>query len=142
MERYQGLRQILPEAELLIIPMEEERRRSFYREHLQELRQHTAVFAVSDYYALDLMSFLGSHGIRVPEDISVMGFDDSPMGRMAQPALTIVSVCIPHQILGLYTEDAATIGVGAGYLRIYAISLLPLAVNTMFATLLRCREKQ
>lgn len=54
---------------------------------------------------------------------------------------TIVSVCIPRQILGLYTKDTATIGVGAGYLRIYAVSFLPLAVNTLFATLLRCREK-
>lgn len=90
MERYQGLREALPEAELLIIPMEEQRRRSFYREHLQELRRHTAVFAVSDYYALDLIRFLGSHGIRVPEDMSVMGFDDSPMGRMAHPALTTI----------------------------------------------------
>lgn len=54
---------------------------------------------------------------------------------------TVVSVCMPAQILGLYTEDTATVGAGAGYLRIYAISFLPLAVNTLAATLLRCREK-
>lgn len=90
MERFEGLREALPDSELLIIPMEEEKRRAFYGERLQTLMKYTAVFAVSDYYALDLMSFLGSHGIRVPEDISVVGFDDSPMGRMAQPALTTI----------------------------------------------------
>lgn len=54
---------------------------------------------------------------------------------------TAVSVCIPRQILGLYIEDGATIAAGAGYLRIYALSFLPLAVSTLLATFLRCREK-
>ena len=48
------------------------------------------MFAVSDYYALDLMSFLQSQGMRVPEDISIVGFDDNPLCRQVYPALTTV----------------------------------------------------
>ena len=50
----------------------------------------TAVFAVSDYYAMDLICFLQEQGIKVPEQISVAGFDDIPMCRMFCPTLTTV----------------------------------------------------
>ena len=50
----------------------------------------TTVFAVSDYYAMDLICFLQEQGIRVPEQISVAGFDDIPMCRMFCPTLTTV----------------------------------------------------
>ena len=62
----------------------------FYREHLDLLRQYSAVFAVSDYYAVDLMQFLQSQGITVPGQISVAGFDDTPICRQVVPALTSV----------------------------------------------------
>ncbi|MDE7063324.1 MAG: LacI family transcriptional regulator [Lachnospiraceae bacterium] len=89
-ERYRGLRNVLPEAEQMLIPMETEQRWSFYRAQMTRLRKYTAVFAVSDYYALDFISFWTSQGGRVPDDMSVMGFDDSPLGRMSQPALTTI----------------------------------------------------
>ena len=50
----------------------------------------TAAFAVSDHYAIDLMSFLRGQGIAVPEEISVAGFDDTPVCEMVSPALTTV----------------------------------------------------
>ena len=70
--------------------MAPETRLRFYREHLELLRQYSAVFAVSDYYAVDLMQFLQSQGIAVPEQISVAGFDDTPICRQVVPALTSV----------------------------------------------------
>ena len=48
------------------------------------------MFAVSDYYAAELMCFLAEQGIRVPEDISVAGFDDTPVCEMLRPTLTTV----------------------------------------------------
>ena len=60
------------------------------REQLERLRGVTAVFAVSDHYAIDLMSFLRGQGIAVPEEISVAGFDDTPVCEMVSPALTTV----------------------------------------------------
>lgn len=75
---------------LLLVPMQREARWACYRRELERLRQATAVFAVSDFYALDLMCFLAEHGLAVPDDISVAGFDDTPMCELIRPALTTV----------------------------------------------------
>lgn len=90
--RYEGLAFVMGEGhtELLMVPMEKEERDRFYEENLEKIRKYTAVFAASDYYALDLMNFLREKGISVPEDISLVGFDDSPLCRLASPALTTV----------------------------------------------------
>lgn len=92
LERYRGFcRGFAPGmVEFLRIPMEREARRRFYLEKLEVIREATAVFAVSDYYAMELMSVLHEQGIAVPEEISVAGFDDIPMCRMACPTLTTV----------------------------------------------------
>ena len=62
----------------------------FYREYLETIREYPGIFAVSDFYAVELMRFLMGHGIRVPEDISVVGFDDTRMCEMVSPTLTSV----------------------------------------------------
>lgn len=49
-----------------------------------------------------------------------------------------VSSLFPAGIMGAYTRDILTKKVAAGYLRIIAISYIPIAVNTLFCTLLRC----
>ena len=77
-------------AELLVVPMQKEPRWEFYRAQLHRLRQLSAIFAVSDYYAIDLMHFLTAHGFSVPGDVSIAGFDDTPMCEMVHPALTTV----------------------------------------------------
>jgi LacI family transcriptional regulator len=50
----------------------------------------TAVFATNDDIALDLVAAARSRGLRVPEDLSVVGFDDYPAARLVSPALTTV----------------------------------------------------
>lgn len=77
-------------ADFLLIPMKKEERSQFYLHHLPLFQSVTAIFAVSDYYAIDLIRFLTSQKIRVPEDISVAGFDDIPMCEMVWPSLTTV----------------------------------------------------
>ena len=74
----------------LIVPMQKAERWAFYRQHLETLRRAAAIFAVSDAYAVELIGFLAEQGIRVPEDISVAGFDDTPICEMLRPALTTV----------------------------------------------------
>lgn len=51
---------------------------------------------------------------------------------------TSLSMMIPSQILGLYTNDDATVQKGVEYLRIYALSFLPVAVMSIFSAYLRC----
>lgn len=77
-------------TERLIVPMEKESRLLFYRENLPRLQQITAVFAVSDYYAIELIYYLQEQGVSVPEEISVAGFDDIPLCATVCPSLTTV----------------------------------------------------
>jgi LacI family transcriptional regulator len=58
----------------------------------------TAVVAYNDLVAIGVMNGLLELGVRVPEDISVTGFDDIPFARYTTPPLTTVSV--PHDELG------------------------------------------
>jgi LacI family transcriptional regulator len=50
----------------------------------------TAVFAGSDETALGVIESARVRGLRIPEDLSVVGFDDTPVARLAAPPLTTV----------------------------------------------------
>ncbi len=54
-------------------------------------RNHpTAVLAMSDMAAIGLMACAREHGVLVPEELSVVGYDDIPMAGWVTPALTTV----------------------------------------------------
>ncbi len=57
---------------------------------LQKTRP-TAVFCFSDEIALGCMYALRQHGFHVPDDMSVIGFDDIPFARYFTPSLTTVA---------------------------------------------------
>jgi LacI family transcriptional regulator len=50
----------------------------------------TAIFASNDVMAMSAMEAVREHGLRVPEDVSVLGFDDIPQAAHVHPALTTV----------------------------------------------------
>lgn len=50
----------------------------------------TAVFAANDQMALGLLHAVAEAGLRVPQDVSVVGFDDIPESRYFSPPLTTV----------------------------------------------------
>ncbi len=51
----------------------------------------TAILGFNDLFALGVMHAVRAHGLRVPEDISVIGCDDVPMAAYSYPPLTTVS---------------------------------------------------
>jgi DNA-binding LacI/PurR family transcriptional regulator len=52
--------------------------------------EFTAAFAHSDLLALGAIRELRSHGLAVPDDVSVVGYDDIPVASFVEPALTTV----------------------------------------------------
>ena len=58
----------------------------------------TAVFAANDIQAIGAMSECHTSGLRVPGDISIIGFDDLPLAEFTSPRLTTIRV--PAQRMG------------------------------------------
>ena len=84
----------------------------------QDIEAGSAVFVGNDHMAIGLLSALRERGLRVPEDISVVGFDDVPEAGYLFPPLTTVrqdfgtlGEIIMHKVLiaieepGTATED-------------------------------------
>jgi LacI family xylobiose transport system transcriptional regulator len=61
----------------------------------------TGIFAGSDLQALGVLEAARMRGLRVPEDLSVVGYDDIPVARWSSPALTTV-----HQPLQRMGQEA------------------------------------
>lgn len=59
----------------------------------------TAVFCSNDSMAIGAISAIRHAGLRIPEDVSVCGFDDIPVAQFLSPSLT--SVHVPIYELGL-----------------------------------------
>lgn len=73
-----------------------------------------AVFAASDLIAIGAMRAFAERGLRIPEDVAVIGFDDIPAARIATPALTTVfqdtnraGELLVEALVGLVNGEAA-----------------------------------
>lgn len=95
--RWLGVRQAMEEAGIedfesrhIVIPWNPEQREKAYEEMLSFFKKQTALFFSSDYYALEASNFLQNRGIKVPEEISIAGFDDVTYATLARPKLTTV----------------------------------------------------
>jgi LacI family transcriptional regulator len=65
----------------------------------------TAVFALNDQMAVGALAALRRRGIRVPEDVSLAGFDDMAIARDVTPQLTTVRV--PMEEMGMRAMEMA-----------------------------------
>lgn len=68
-----------------------------------------AVFFDTDRMALGFLKYAWKNGIKIPEDISVIGFDDDPVGTQSCPALSTVAHPIEeinNKIIELIEQDA------------------------------------
>lgn len=125
MFRYQGLQKALTENKLevnedfyYLVHIEKKEREKDYEKLLDYIQKKdiTAVFAASDQYAIELMRFLLRKGVKVPEEISIVGFDDIPLAAQIYPGLTTISQNIPLrgkmavEMLQDQIEDNATGG--------------------------------
>lgn len=70
------------------------------KELIQEEKIPTAVFAANDYIAFGAMKAMNEHGLEIPGDISVIGFDDAEICNYTIPALTTMHA--PAYDMGQY----------------------------------------
>lgn len=107
-----GLREFgAPEAEVMVIPdLNSDSAIANLRTRLESgPLGATAAFCGNDSVALGVIEMLQAEGLRVPEDISVVGFDDLPFADLVSPRLTTVYVAweeMGRQAIGLLEGQA------------------------------------
>ncbi|MHB8397547.1 MAG: LacI family DNA-binding transcriptional regulator [Candidatus Limnocylindrales bacterium] len=88
----------------------------------------TAVFVASDVVAFGAMRALREHGRRIPDDVSIVGFDDIPLAEHFDPPLTTVHL------------PAHALGATAGRALLDRVAGRPVARRTLLPTQLMVRE--
>lgn len=93
--RYEGFQAALEEADkgpglLLPVHLTSDASYSAITEFLCGNPPPDGVVAASDVIAMSALQVLGERGIRVPQDVGVIGFDDLPIARYTTPPLTTV----------------------------------------------------
>jgi GntR family transcriptional regulator, arabinose operon transcriptional repressor len=97
-ERWQGYCKALqkyevPYDETLVVP-DVRKLQSGAREGLVEFLQRpdrpSAIFAVNDYIALDVLQAARAIHLRIPEDLAIVGFDDQEFAAHVHPSLTTI----------------------------------------------------
>ncbi|MGN0779578.1 MAG: LacI family DNA-binding transcriptional regulator [Aristaeellaceae bacterium] len=87
----------IPEEQIL---MGDYRRRTAYRALRQYLQSGQAlphaIFAANDHSAIGCMEALKECSVRIPEDVSIIGYDDNEMCSMVHPALTTIRTDLPQ----------------------------------------------
>jgi LacI family transcriptional regulator/LacI family repressor for deo operon, udp, cdd, tsx, nupC, and nupG len=68
-----------------------------YAQHLLNLPQPPdAIFAINDPTAIEIMLVAKSRGVRIPDDLAVVGFSNDPMSAIIEPGLTTVAQPLPE----------------------------------------------
>jgi LacI family transcriptional regulator len=93
----------------------------------------TAVFCANDLLAIGALSALSKRGLRVPDDISVVGFDDSELARHSCPPLTTMKI---------YSRDMARFAVRQLVDRIENRNLPPVKVDFPIDLVVRESSKE
>lgn len=96
-KRYQGFVNVCREQGVNFVGVETDyndfHELSYYADIERALREHTyvdAVFTSSDLIAVQTLQVCYHMGIRVPEQLKIIGFDDTLMAKMTAPAITSV----------------------------------------------------
>ncbi|GAA3019235.1 LacI family DNA-binding transcriptional regulator [Streptomyces fulvorobeus] len=116
-QRAEGFRQglgeagLTPAAEVEVADLHRSEGARAMRALLRLPEPPDAVFCFSDELALGALRVTAEHGLRVPGDVALMGFDDIEDGRFASPSLTTVAPdaeqiaeravqCLSERVLG------------------------------------------
>ncbi len=94
------------------------------RELLTESEPPTAIFAGSDLQALGVLEAVRELGLRVPQDLSLVGYDDIPLAQWVSPRLTTI-----RQPLRRMAEEATRLVVRMSEAPLESVPRMDLAIN-------------
>lgn len=77
-------------SDKLLLSKEKRERYKTYSNITKKGMPYTALIFSSDYYAAEAISYLKDCGVKIPDDISITGFDDNIFARMIHPHLTTI----------------------------------------------------
>jgi DNA-binding LacI/PurR family transcriptional regulator len=64
-----------------------------YTRYLLNLPQPPdGIFAINDYAAIEMIHIIKKHGLQVPKDIAVLGFNNENIGKFVEPALSTIDL--------------------------------------------------
>ncbi|ADY14544.1 LacI family DNA-binding transcriptional regulator [Sphaerochaeta globosa] len=96
-ERFSGCKDAFAEQGMVLsdtarvpLPYDRTKREKIYMQLAGKDAGYTALVFSSDYYASEALTYLQEHGFRIPQDISITGFDDNIFSRLVTPRLTTV----------------------------------------------------
>lgn len=97
-QRFMGYREALKEAGIpykeqdfiMLHPDLDHDAAKTFSEVYRRYSDYTALVVASDWYAVQIINELQDRGVKVPEDISVTGFDDNNYSKIIRPKLTTV----------------------------------------------------
>jgi LacI family transcriptional regulator, xylobiose transport system transcriptional regulator len=98
--------------------------RNHGRELLRGDDRPTAIFAGSDLQALGVIESARALGLRVPEDVSIVGYDDIPLARWVSPTLTTI-----RQPLKRMAEEASRLVIRMSQAPLDNVPRMDLATN-------------
>lgn len=80
----------LPLDENIIFTGDKQMRRKeeLFQEIYEKRGRFTAIAFCYDYYAIEMMDYMVHRGVQIPDEFSVIGFDDIDMARLTRPRLT------------------------------------------------------
>jgi LacI family transcriptional regulator len=110
-ERLAGFVSVFPDAAVIDADFSEEVAYHRTARLIAGGRAPTAIFASNDVMALGVLDAVRDSGASVPDDISLVGFDDIPLARRVSPALTTVHQ--PVELIGALAAEAV-IAMSAG----------------------------
>lgn len=97
-KRYEGYQHALREHDLLMSPdfvrIADAKQQGGYestRDLLAKQPCVTALFVANNLMTLGALDAIRERGLKIPDNISIIGFDDMPWARLLQPALTVVA---------------------------------------------------
>lgn len=99
-ERYRAFKMEMIENQLEIIEeyikiqpkLNQEMGKELAKEFLREKELPTAIFAANDAIAIGLMQTFNKYGVSVPDDISIIGFDNIEITAFTAPKITTIAV--------------------------------------------------